>query len=36
MAKKYYEKALSQFPDSTMARTALQMIHSAENSNGAR
>ena len=32
MAKEYYEKALSQFPDSEMARTALQMLDAAANS----
>lgn len=30
-SKKYYEKALEQFPDSEMAKAALQMIHSFEN-----
>ncbi len=35
MAKKYYEKALGQFPDSGMARTALQMIHAVEKSGAA-
>lgn len=31
-AKEYYEKALSQFPDSGIAQTALQMIHAAADS----
>ena len=30
-AKRYYEKALEQFPDSEMAKTALKMINSVEN-----
>ncbi len=35
-AKEYYEKTLSQFPDSGMAQSALRMIHAAENSNVAQ
>lgn len=35
-AKEYYEKTLSQFPNSGMAQSALQMIHAAEGNNAAQ